>query len=284
MQGRKFRSDKEVAESKNKNLIVEKNALEAAINLCDAKNEDLILENEGLKVKYSELMKMQYLSQADEVGKLLQGKFEDLQVENTRLKNTTVMCPNKGCSQTLPVEDLGAHTLGCSSRLVPCPSVNCTMKVTILDMKDHILSECKESHSVKEVNEGEGLQEVALSVAFLNKEKLPSSQAITVIFWKNKVFLLSVNLEPEQGTNIYVQLLGQQEKSISYSVGITVRQREEDGDKVHIFRSKAYPMEMEEEDRSTAGLIIVNKVFPRLMFKESDGYSFKIDLVLSKSK
>ena len=74
------------------------------------------------------------------------------------------------------------------------------------------------------------------------------------------------------------------EESIRYTVDISVRQREEDGDEAHIFRSKAYPMEMQEEDRSTAGLIIVNRVFPRLMFKEGEGYGFKVDLVLSESK
>ena len=86
---------------------------------------------------------------------------------------------------------------------------------------------------------GEGLQEVTLSVAFLNQEKLPSSQALSIICWKEKVFLLSVNFKPEQGTNIYIQLLAQKEESIMYTVDISVRQREEDGDEAHMFRSKA---------------------------------------------
>ena len=282
--GRKFRSKSESAESHNLKLIRQKKALEASHHVLDTKNRDLILEHEGLKEKYSELKKMQEQSQEDEVVKLLQVKIEDLKVENTKLKNTAVVCPNIGCSQTLFVGELGAHILGCSSRLVPCPSVNCTMKATLLNMKSHIISECKESHSVRVITEGEGLKEVSYSVDFLNKEKLPSSQVVTVICWKDEVFLLSVNFKQEQGTNIYIQFLGQKEESIRYTVDISVRQREGDGDEAHIFRSKAYPMEMEEEERSTAGLIIVNKVFPRLMFKEGEGYGFKVDLVLKESK
>lgn len=281
--GRKFRSRSEAAESKNLKLIQQTNILEASHCVLDSKNKDLILENEGLKAKYSEIVKMQELSQEDEVVKLLQVKIEDLKVENTRLKNTAVMCPNIGCPQTLSVGELGAHSLGCSSRLVPCPSVNCTMRATIINMKSHILFVCKEYHLVREVVKEEGLQEVALSFVFLNKEKLPSSQPVTVICWKEKVFLLSVNYEPKQGSNIYLQLLGQKEESNSYTVDIAVRQRKEDGDEAHIFRSKTYPMEMEEEDRRMAGLIIVNRVFPRLMFKEGEEYGFKVDLVLKES-
>ena len=136
--GRKFRSNSEVAESKCWKLLEETKALKAANCLLDRQNKNHIIEHEELKAKNSELTKMQELTQEHEVVELLQVKIEDLKVENTKLKNTAVMCPNIGCSHTMSVGELGAHRLGCSSRLVPCPSVNCTMKATILNMKSHL--------------------------------------------------------------------------------------------------------------------------------------------------
>ena len=81
---------------------------------------------------------------------------------------------------------------------------------------------------------------------------LPTVHCCTVdgYCWQNKFFFLTNNKVEGANRNFYVQMIGTKEECRGYRVGITLLNKEK----------KPFPVEMDEEDKKDAGLVVRNKV------------------------
>jgi hypothetical protein len=166
----------------------------------------------------------------------------------TVIENIEHTCIFEGCEVKTPLAGVEEHRRSCGFRVVACPAIQCKAKVGYNKVMDHVVNSCKHSYpSLDLPNKG-------LTLIFHSETNLICKRAMFMspCSVDGKLFFLVQT--DGKFKNIYMQMLGSKEDCLEYKISISMK----DGNDLHSvnFSGHPSPIDMDEEDKKRAGLVI----------------------------
>ena len=161
-----------------------------------------------------------------------------------------------------PLVEVEQHKTTCVFRPVTCPAVRCNKKIAFSHVMDHILNNCAKETQRKflSTNKSKGsFQVIRLGIRWTNP---PLERCdVNTLSWDEHFFFLTVKgRQPDtNSSNMYVQMLGTKEQCGGYKVTISIKDQQH-GHKAVTFCDKPYAIEMAEEEKEDAGMMVANKI------------------------
>jgi E3 ubiquitin-protein ligase SIAH1 len=171
----------------------------------------------------------------------------------TVIENIEHACKFEGCEVRTPLAGVEEHRRSCNFKVVACPAIECKAKVAYNQVMDHLVNTCEHSFPILDVTD-----EAAAHMIYDNETEIicKSDMNMSTFSVDGKFFFLIQNLKDRKFKNIYMQMLGSKEDCMKYKVNISMK---DENNSVN-FGGHPYPIDMVEEEREDAGLIIKETV------------------------
>ena len=180
----------------------------------------------------------------------------------TVIENIDHLCVNEGCEVRVALEKTYEHKRSCDLRPVTCPAHACKKTIPYSKLIEHTKICLKSMNKFNVQNSQYHMPYFATTKSNL----LNSSFHLPWLRWKNKDFFLTVKGEGSF-MNFYLQMLGSENECEKCEVMIEVTNLSKD--QSYTFHCKPFSIDMTEDDKKEAGLVIMAKAFQALCEKMS---------------